>query len=85
MEAFLKVVENTTWYRQFVYGAILAIFFGATTFAADFNPIWTAVQVAIISWVREDYLRDLTGSFNWRNFFFLQVPCLVFYYIYTTF
>lgn len=85
METFLKVIENTTWYRQFIYGAILALFFGVTTIAAGFNPFWTVVQIAVIAWAREDYLRDLSGTFNWRNFYFLQVPSLLLYYIYTAF
>lgn len=96
MKTFLKVVENTTWYRQFVYGAILAIFFGAVTIASGFHPFWAAVQIAIIAWAREDYMRDRIEdvygfntlphrAFNWRNFFFLQVPCILFYYIYTAF
>ncbi len=95
MKTFLRIVENTTWYRQLVYGAILAISFGVITIAAGFHPFWTAVQIAIIAWFREDYMRDIPGEvggfrlaqnpFNWRNFFFLQVPCILFYYIYTAF
>lgn len=85
MEKFLKIVKNTTWYRQFVYGAILAILFGFFTLAADFNPFWAIPQIIVIAWAREDYLRDLKGSFNWRNFYFLQVPVLLFYFAWITF
>ena len=92
MEKFLKIVENTTWYRQFVYGAILAILFGFFTLAAGFNPFWAIVQVLVIAWAREDYVRDKNSiggfrlekqPFNWRNFYFLQVPVLLFYFAWT--
>lgn len=85
MEKFLKIVENTIWYRQFVYGTILAILFGFFTLAAGFSPIWAIAQVIVIAWAREDYLRDLKGSFNWRNFYFLQVPSLLSYFAWTAF
>ncbi len=84
MEKFLKIIENTTWNRQFVYGAILALVFGSLTLTSGFNPFWAVIQVVFIAWVREDYLRDLSGSFNWRNFYFIQIPALLLYFVWTT-
>ena len=92
MKTFLRVVENTTWYRQFVYGAILALVFGFLTITSGFNPFWAIVQLVFIAWVREDYLRDKDSiggfrlekqPFNWRNFYFIQVPGLLLYFAWT--
>lgn len=77
MEKFLKLVENPTWYMQFLYGAILALFFGGITLYCEFNFFWAVVQVTLISAVREHYNEHLEGEFNWRNFFFLITPVIL--------
>jgi len=77
----MNIIENTNWAMQFLYGLILAVFFGATTILSDFNPVWAIIQVIIISAAREHYLHDLTRDFNWRNFFFVLVPVVLLYII----
>lgn len=83
MENFLKLIENDLWYRQFLYGLIMALFFGAVSLLSGFSIAWAIVQIAIIATVKEHYVQDLTGKFNWRNFFFLLVPVMLLYIIYT--
>lgn len=83
MENFLKLIENDLWYRQFLYGLIMALFFGAVSLLSGFSIAWAIVQIAIIATVKEHYVQDLTGQFNWRNFFFLLVPVMLLYIIYT--
>lgn len=83
MEKLLKIIENETGYMQFLYGLILALFFGGTTVLSGFHPIWAVLQIALIALVKEHYVQDLLGEFNWRNFFFLLVPVIVLYIIYT--
>ena len=83
MENFLKLIENDLWYRQFLYGLIMALFFGAVSLLSGFSIAWAIVQIAIIATVKEHYVQDLTGQFNWRNFFFLLVPVTLLYIIYT--
>ena len=82
MNTFLKIIENTTWYRQFVYGAILAAFFGAVTLFCGYSLIVAIMLITLISAVREHYNEHIDGSFNWRNFFFLLVPILILYFFF---
>lgn len=82
MKTFLKIIENTTWYRQFIYGAILAAFFGGVTLFCGFSLVWAILQIILIAAVREHYNEHLDGSFNWRNFFFLLVPVIILYIVY---
>jgi len=79
MEKIKKIVENTTWYNQFLYGIILAIFFGGVTLLSSFHPVWAVVQIMAIAALREYYMDFKFLSFNWRNFFFLQMPVLTIY------
>ena len=83
MKKFIEILENPVWHRQLLYGLILALFFGATTVLSGFHPIWAILQIALIAAVKEHYVQDLTGQFHWRNFFFLQVPVIILYIIYT--
>lgn len=82
MKKFLKIVENTTWYRQFIYGLILAAFFTSVTLFCSFSMFWAVAQIALISAVREHYNQHLTGEFNWRNFFFVLVPVILLSFIF---
>lgn len=82
MNKFLEIIENTTWYRQFVYGIILAAFFGAIMLSCSKSLIWAVLQIALIAGVREHYNEHIDGSFNWRNFFFLQVPVVILYFFF---
>jgi len=83
MEKLLKIIENGQWQYQFLYGLILALFFGAVTLLSGFSLVWAIFQITIIAAVREHYVQDLTGDFNWRNFFFLLVPVVVLYLLFT--
>ncbi|NJW53553.1 hypothetical protein [Salinimicrobium oceani] len=82
MNKFLKIVENTTWYIQLLYGAILAVFFGAITLFCGFSLFWTLLQIALIATMREHYNEHLDNRFNWRNFFLLLVPIILASYLY---
>ena len=79
MKKIIQIVENTTWYNQFLYGLILAIFFGGITLLSGFHPLWAIVQVMAIAALREYYMDFHFLDFNWRNFFFLQMPVLTIY------
>ena len=81
MQKIINIIENTNWKLQFLYGLVLALIFGATTILSGFSPVWAIVQVLIISAAREHYLHDLTGDYNWRNFFFVLVPVVLLYII----
>lgn len=83
MEKFLQIVENPLWYRQLLYGLILAIFFGGTTLLAGFHIFWMLPQIALIALVKEHYIQDLIGEFHWRNFMLLQVPAFLGYILFT--
>ena len=83
MKTFLKIIESTTWHTQFLYGAILAAFFGSITLFCGFSLVWAILQITLIAAVREHYNEHLANSFNWRNFFFLIVPVVVMYIIFT--
>jgi len=82
MQNIINIIENTNWKIQLLYGLILALFFGGVTLLSGFSPVWAIAQIVLISAVREHYLQDLTGKFNWRNFFFVLVPVLLLYIIF---
>jgi len=82
MQKIIYIIENRNWKIQFLYGLILALFFGATTILSGFSPVWAIAQISIISAAREHYLHDLTGEYNWRNFFFILVPVVLLYIIF---
>ena len=77
MNNFLKLVENPTWYIQLLYGAILAVFFGAITLFCGFSLFWALVQIALIAAVREHYNEHLENRFNWRNFLLVILPIIL--------
>jgi len=83
MEKFLQIIENPIWHRQLLYGLILAVIFGGTTLLSGFHPALALPQILLIAGVKEHYLQDLLGQFNWRNFFFLQIPVLLIYILIT--
>lgn len=83
MNRFLKLLRNPTWYRQLLYGLIVAFVFGGLTFVSDSHLAWTLIQVALIAGVKESYLESITGSFCWRNFTLFQFPALLIYIIIT--
>lgn len=85
MRKFHEILIDITWYRQFIYGAILVVIFGLPTILAGFSPVWIILQIVLVAGVREHYIQDLVGDFNWRNFYFLQVPSLIFYFTWTAF
>jgi hypothetical protein len=76
---FQKIVENAIWYNQFLYGLVLALFFGGTTLLSGFNPVWALVQVLAIAALREYYMEYAFLKWSWRNFFFIQVPAFLIY------
>ncbi len=83
MEKIKRILENSTWHTQLLYGLILAIFFGGATLLSGFHPAWSLVQILAVAVLREYYMDFVFLSFNWRNFFFLQVPILLIYILIT--
>lgn len=79
MKNFQQMVENTTWYSQFLYGLVLTVFFGGATLLSHFHPVWALVQIMAVSVLREYYMEHVFLQWNWRNFFFLQLPALLIY------
>ena len=82
MEKFLKLVENTTWYIQLLYGAILATFFGSIVLFCGYSLFIALVLIALIAAVREHYNEHLENRFNWRNFFLLLLPIILASYLF---
>ncbi len=82
MNKFLTLVENNSWYIQLLYGAVLALIFGAITLFCGFSLFWALAQIALIAAVREHYNEHLQNRFNWRNFFLLLVPIILASYIF---
>ncbi len=83
MTRFLKLLRNPTWYRQLLYGLIVAFVFGGLTFVSGFHLAFALIQVAFVAGIKESYLESLTGEFNWRNFILFQFPALFIYIIIT--
>lgn len=69
-------MENTTWYRQLVYGAIMAAFFIGLCLLGHAATFWALVAVSIISAAKEHTVEHLKGEFNYRNFMLLVLPVL---------
>jgi hypothetical protein len=84
MKKLQQIVENTTWHTQFLYGLILALFFGGATLLSSFHPVWALVQILAVAVLREYYMDFAFLSWSWRNFFFLQIPAFLIY-IFLTF
>ncbi len=81
MKKLQQIVENTTWHTQFLYGIILTLFFGGATLLSGFHPVWALVQILAVASLRGYYNFCMDSAFrwNWRNFFFLQIPALLIY------
>lgn len=81
MQKFINIIENQTWCRQLVYGGILGAFFLLLTWLSDTHPFLSLMAVSIIAVAKEHYIEHLVGRFNWRNFFLLILPVLLFHII----
>lgn len=79
--SIINIIENQTWYRQLVYGGILGAFFLILTWLSDTHPFLAIAAVSIIAVAKEHYVEHLEGRFNWRNFFLLILPVLLFHII----
>ena len=79
MEKIKRILENSTWHTQLLYGLILAIFFGGATLLSGFHPAWSLVQILAVAVLREAYMDFYFLNFRCRSFFLLQLPALLIY------
>ena len=77
MEKFWKIIENTTWYRQLVYGSILGAFFMVLCLLGHTTTFLALIAVAVIAAAKEHCVEHLKGEFNYRNFMLLILPVLL--------
>jgi len=85
MEKIKRILNNTTWHTQLLYGLILAVFFGGATLLSGFHLVFALLQILAVALLRDYFWEDNYPSnlSKCRSFFLLPFPGLIIYILLT--